>query len=299
MTDVRFSALDLAKVPAPDVVEALDYETILAALKADFVTRWPAYNVQMLESDPAVKLMEVAAYREMLLRARVNDAARAVMLATALGSDLDHLGGLFGVTRAVITPPDPNALNPTAATLEDDERFRVRIQLALEAFSTAGPEGAYRFHAMTADPHVADLTLLQPKPGRVDVVLMSDQGTGEASAQMCQTVLSALNDRVIRPLTDMVTVRSVKITHYRVSLTCFIGRGPDPNVIRAQVLAKLDTHIADRRGVGLNVYRAGLIEAAMIPGVQNVVISAPTGDVDPGDDGLANCTSVTVKVQSL
>ena len=95
MTD---AAIDLSRLPAPTVVEAIDYETVLAALKADLVARWPDYTAD-LESDPAIKLLEVAAYREVLLRQRVNDAARAVLVATAIGSDLDHLGALLNVAR--------------------------------------------------------------------------------------------------------------------------------------------------------------------------------------------------------
>ena len=36
------------------------------------------------------------------MRARVNDAARAVMLASATGHDLDHLAALFSVARMKI-----------------------------------------------------------------------------------------------------------------------------------------------------------------------------------------------------
>ena len=44
------------------------------------------------------------AYRELLIRQRVNDAARGVMLATASGTDLDNLAANFNVERLLITP---------------------------------------------------------------------------------------------------------------------------------------------------------------------------------------------------
>lgn len=109
-----FAAVDLSSLPAPQVVEPLDFETVLAALKADFEARHPDYTAT-LESDPAMKLLEVAAYREVIVRQRVNDAAKAVMLAFATGSDLDHLGALVPVAR--------NAG-------ETDASYRGRIQLA-------------------------------------------------------------------------------------------------------------------------------------------------------------------------
>ncbi|NUV25651.1 hypothetical protein MS6204_04603 [Escherichia coli] len=42
-----------------------------------------------LESEPATKLLQENAYRELLLRQRINEAAQAVMVAYAMGGDLD------------------------------------------------------------------------------------------------------------------------------------------------------------------------------------------------------------------
>src|SRR5690606_17245852 len=66
------TAVDLSRLPPPDVVQALDYETILAELQVDLAARLPDFDA-FLESDPAIKLLEIVAYRELLLRQRVND----------------------------------------------------------------------------------------------------------------------------------------------------------------------------------------------------------------------------------
>ena len=97
MADATFTAVNLSRLPAPQVVEALDYETILADLIASQRLLLPDF--QPLESEPATKLLQIVAYREILLRQRINDAARAVMPAYAMGSDLDNLAALLGVTR--------------------------------------------------------------------------------------------------------------------------------------------------------------------------------------------------------
>lgn len=57
-----------------------------------------------LESEPLVKLLEENAYRELIWRQRVNEAARAVMLACAAGNDLDVIGANYNTTRLIITP---------------------------------------------------------------------------------------------------------------------------------------------------------------------------------------------------
>ena len=74
--------VDIAQLGTPDVIETLSFETLLAELKADLVSRYPDIaNTIDLESEPTVKLLEVAAYRELQLRARYNDEARALLLA--------------------------------------------------------------------------------------------------------------------------------------------------------------------------------------------------------------------------
>ena len=93
---MRFTAIDMSTLAAPDALITLDYEAILAQLKVDFLARMAAsgqdYDVATLEVDPAVKILEVAAYRELILRAAINDKIRAIMLASAQDADLDQLG---------------------------------------------------------------------------------------------------------------------------------------------------------------------------------------------------------------
>ena len=133
-------AIDLSKLPEPNVIENLDYEALLEAAIARL---GPDYVVS--EADPAYKVLESAAYRELLLRQRVNDGARSVLLATARGRDLDNLAALLGVERQVVTPADPDAIPPVEAVYESDERLRLRTQLAPSAISTAGPVSSYRY----------------------------------------------------------------------------------------------------------------------------------------------------------
>lgn len=99
---------------------------------ADFKERWakvretkpelPAYNVEMLETDPVKIVIEAFAYRELLWRARANQVARAVMLATTTGTDLDNFAADFGMTRRIIRYDDDG--NPV---YESDEEFRQRL----------------------------------------------------------------------------------------------------------------------------------------------------------------------------
>jgi hypothetical protein len=152
---MRYDAVDLSRLAPPDAIEVIAYEDILAARLDDLRRRWPAYDVGALETDPLAIDQQVGAYREMLVRARVNDGVRATLLAFATGADLEHLAAEFGVARLMIDPGDAGASPPRAPTYESDDQLRARRQLAVEALTTAGTEGAYLYQALSA--HDADM----------------------------------------------------------------------------------------------------------------------------------------------
>jgi hypothetical protein len=76
------AVIDLSQLPAPDVVETLDFETILAERKATLISLYPEDEQEAvartltLESEPLVKYLEENAYREVILRQRINEAAK-------------------------------------------------------------------------------------------------------------------------------------------------------------------------------------------------------------------------------
>ena len=142
------------------------------------------------------------------------------MLAYARGSNLDHLGALMGVARLQLDPGVPAEGIPP--TMESDEDLRRRIQLAPEGFSVAGPEGAYIFHALSADGDVLDASATSPTPGSVVVSIMSRTGNGAASSELVAAVQAVLASDNVRPLTDFVTVQSAEIVDFAVNATCLL-----------------------------------------------------------------------------
>jgi phage-related baseplate assembly protein len=124
-------SVDLSRLPAPDVIEALDFEAILTARKDKLGELFPDIaDFLNLESEPAVKIQETGAYRELLHYARVNDAARAVMLVhrgditvsilSAIG-DGTPSSGLLDAVRSRLTRDDvklmTDVISVRAATL--------------------------------------------------------------------------------------------------------------------------------------------------------------------------------------
>ena len=290
-----FTAIDLSKLPAPQVVETLDFEVILAQLKADLSARAPELAAALeLESEPLTKLLEVAAYREIVLRARINDAARAVMLPHATGADLDNLAALYGVTRAILTPADETTTPPTPAVFEGDDRLRQRAQLALEGFSVAGPKGAYLFWGLNASPEVKDITVLSPTPGQVQITVLSALGDGTPDAALVETVAAALNAEEVRPLCDTVTVHAATIQPYTVQANLTLYDGPDTATVMASALASIQAYVTARHRLGNDVTISGLHAALHVEGaVQNVELISPTEDLVIGGTVAAYCDPET------
>ncbi|MGI2025764.1 baseplate assembly protein [Endozoicomonas acroporae] len=290
---MSYTAIDLSQLPAPDVVETLDYENILAAMLKDLQQRDPVFNA-LVESDPAYKILEVAAYRETLIRQRVNDAARAVMLAYATGPDLDQLGALFNVERKLLTQADPTANPPIEAVWESDEEFRRRIQLSLEGLSVAGPEGAYIFHSLSADPRVQDATATSPKPGEVLVTILSREGDGSAPADLVKSVDKHLQQDDLRPLTDAVTVQGAEIVGYDIRATIYTYPGPDRAVVLTEARKELDLYVDEMRRLHKAIPRTGITAALHVEGVQRVELSSPAADLAISATQAGYCRSIRI-----
>lgn len=289
----QFTAINLAQVAPPDVIEPLDFEQILSEMLTELAERAPELDAQV-ESEPFMKVLEVCAYRELQLRARINDAARAVMLPYSTGTDLDNLGSLFGVERLLISPAVPTAVPPIAAVYESDSDFRYRIQLSLEGLSTAGPEGAYIFHALSADGQVLDASATSPSPGQVLITVLSRSGTGVPDAALLSTVLAKLSDESVRPLTDYVQVQAATIVQYQVTATLYFYAGPDREVIMANARAALEAYVNGQHRLGLDVTLSGIYAALHQPGVQRVDLASPTANLVVNRQSASYCTAINL-----
>ncbi|MCF3530878.1 baseplate assembly protein [Stenotrophomonas maltophilia] len=286
-----FTAVDLSKLPVPDLVEQVNFEQAYADQVAMFMLVMPEYG-PLLESDPVAKLLQANAYREMLLRESFNVRATASMLPYARGADLDNLGAFFGIARQVLSPGDPAANLP--AEFESDTDFRRRIQLAPEGYSVAGPEGAYLFHALSADADVLDVSALSPRPGEVVVTLLARSGDGVPSAALVDRVLLALRDGGVRPLTDFVTVQPADVIRYRVDASIVTFAGPDSDVVMAEAERRIREYVAASQRLGRDVPRSGIFAALHVEGVQRVELREPATDISIGSQQAAYCSQINL-----
>ncbi|HHR5906458.1 TPA: baseplate assembly protein [Providencia alcalifaciens] len=289
--------INLSRLPVPDAIVTPDPSCLFEAWLARLRQLDPTFDA-LVESDPAYKQGEVNAYQLMLAFQRVNDAVRAVFLASAKGADLDQLGAAFNVPRMVIIPAEPDAIPPKEAVMESDEAFRERIQLSWSQLNTAGARNAYRFHAKSVDEDILDADAYGPqthgRAGEVDVYVLSRLGNGSASSALIQQIQARLSDNEIRPLTDYVTVKSAQIKTYSVSAELDIPEGPDAETVLNHAIETLKSYTALAHRIGGMVPLSALYASLQQSGVARVVLMSPASDIEPQMGVAPYCSSIQV-----
>ena len=122
----------LKNLPYPGVIEELNYDELLKGIKGLFKIYLPDKEIALLESDNYSALLETLAYRELLLRARINSAVKSMLLPFAQGSDLDNIVAIYGIERlkgekptagielSLSTPRDADTIIPAGTVLTSD-----------------------------------------------------------------------------------------------------------------------------------------------------------------------------------
>lgn len=294
--------IDLSQLPPPVVVEPLDFETLFAQRKAAFIAMYPEDEQEEiartleLESEPITMLLEENCYRELLLRQRVNEAARAVMLAYSTDSDLDNLAVNFNVERLTIQEEDDSVTPPIEAVMESDQDLRTRTKQAFEGLSVAGPTAAYEFWGRSADGRVADISAVSPTPACVTISVLSREGDGTASDDLLSVVAAALNDEEVRPVADRVTVQSAEIVPYQIDATLYIYPGPEAEPVRQASEQQLQAYIAAQNRLGRDIRLSAIYAALHVEGVQRVELAQPVADIVLSDYQASHCTEYTITV---
>jgi phage-related baseplate assembly protein len=260
-----------------EIFERIEYEAIFQRLKAEFLRRSPEFTA-LLESDPAVKLLEIAAYQEMLMLFRIHEAIKSNLLAHAAGQDLDNLAEFYSVQRA---------------ESEADEAFRNKIKARIQAWSPAGSRDHYKFHTLQADPRVKDARADSPMPGLVRIAVLSAENNGYASDELLEKVTEIITSDSVRVLTDTVEVTRCMIVP--IALEAAVTLHPEtPQSVLTAAKAKLEAAFEAQKSLGWDVSKAWLIANLFVEGIQNITLTSPTSDVSIADDACAALTGVNL-----
>lgn len=230
----------------PNAIEEISYEK----LKSETLTYLKNFfDVEFLESDEVSLIIEAFLYREMLLRARINESLRASYLFTAKGSDLDNIAAGYKVTRL---------------ENESDERLRERVLLSLNQFSTAGAKNSYIFWAKSVSSDIKEVKVISPSPGVVEIIYHSP-------VDRTQAILDACSADAVRPLTDSVIVTKAAIKPVDIALSIEVLSGYDIASVKAAII---DAFANLSLGIGSNLPLSKIYDTAHVEGVYKVTTSS-------------------------
>jgi uncharacterized phage protein gp47/JayE len=186
-----------------------------------------------------------------------------------------------GNTITVLHTPQPglsvtnaaNWLTVAGVDQESDTALRTRARLRWAERGGGATADAYRSWALSADPAVDQVRVLDEHPrgqGTVDVVVW---GSGGIGSDVVTRVNAYIQPR--RPLTADVQVYSASPRTLTFTLDLY-APGADANRVRAEVLANL-AQLQQQAAIGGTLYRSEIIEAAMTPA--GVLDARPSGEV--------------------
>ncbi|TCB81650.1 baseplate J/gp47 family protein [Acinetobacter sp. ANC 4173] len=299
-------SVDFSQLIQPDIIEEIDFETLYAERQEALINLWSSEEQPTIrqtltrESEPLVKLLQENCYREMILRNRINQAARALLLAYATKNDLDQLGANFNVKRLIVSPADNSTTPPTEAIMESDDAFRERIQLAFDTLSVAGPEAAYKKFARDADGRVGDVSVISPQPAYITLtILQADSLTGAASPELIQIVSNAVTAEDVRPIGDRVTVQSAFIVNYAINAKLYIGKDPEAATLLQQAITNVTAYATKQKRLGRSIRMSAIYAALHIDGVNRVELISPTADVVLTSAQASYCTNISVTIGGI
>ena len=260
---IGFSALN--NLPPPDVVRGFSYASILQAMRDDAVSRYPDFAGFIdLETEPARIILEVAAAHAVTLLARVNDAARANLLALADGADLDQLAAFYDVVRI---------------SGETDTQLRRRTVLEIAGRSPGGTVERYRAKALGASSQVRQAHVWNDgETPIVRVSIISTAANGVAAPSLLNIVEDALNDDAVRMVNDMIEVVSAVTGVQKIEANIWLLPGTPRSTLR-DLEDSIVTAWNDEGGIGRDLTRSWITARLLPAGVQKVEIVTPAADI--------------------
>lgn len=164
------------------------------------------------------------------------------------------------------------------ADIESDDDLAERVYLAPSAYSTAGPEDSYKYHAQKYNSAIGDVVATSDhEAGEVNIVFIMADGSAP-DATTISGLQAYLNDDTIRPMTDVVTVAAPAAVDYGIDLTYYINQSDSAQAvtIQAAVAQAVTDYITWQRHIGRDINPSKLVALIMAAGAKRVTVTSPT-----------------------
>ena len=204
--------------------------------------------------------------------------------ATCTVAGTDGNGFAVGELSTIVDPiPYVASVSNTTATeggaeIESDDDLAERVFLAPGAYSTAGPEDGYLYHAKAYNAAIGDVVATSNQAaGTVDIVFIMADGRTPGE-EMIEGLEGYLQGKTIRPMTDLVRVAAPQEVQYTINLTYYINRSDSAQAvtIQQQVAAAVEQYKTWQRAIGRDINPSQLVRMVMDAGAKRVTVTAPT-----------------------
>ena len=203
--------------------------------------------------------------------------------ATCTVAGTDGNGLAIGELTTIVDPiPYVASVSNTTATeggaeIESDADLAERVFLAPGAYSTAGPEDGYIYHAKAYSPAVGDVEATSDQEaGTVDIVFIMADGSTPGE-EMIEGMEGYMRSKDIRPMSDLVRIAAPEEVQYTINLTYYINRSDSAKAvtIQAAVAQAVEDYKTWQRAIGRDVNPSQLTHMVMEAGAKRVTVTAP------------------------
>lgn len=203
--------------------------------------------------------------------------------ATCTVAGTDGNGFAVGELSTIVDPiPYVASVSNTTATeggaeIESDDDLAERVFLAPGAYSTAGPEDGYLYHAKAYSAAIGDVVATSDQAaGTVDIVFIMADGSTPGE-EMIEGLEGYLQGKTIRPMTDLVRVAAPQEVPYTINLTYYINRSDSAQAVTIQqeVAAAVERYKTWQRAIGRDINPSQLVRMIMDAGAKRVTVTAP------------------------
>ena len=268
--------MPIANLPEPNFIER-DANRVTAEL----VALYEQLSGKTLYPAQADRIMlDVIAYREMLIRTQIQEAGKQNLLAFANGVMLDYLGDFFGVVRL---------------ENEIDEQLRQRIRLAPESYATTGSRQAYIYHTLSTDSQIIDADALRGENGNIYIHILTVDGV--VTDDLIQRVLANTSDEKKRPLSDRVHVAGGQPFNFELAINVYPLTIADPNSVLATAQVKAQIYVDElKRKLGRDIVPSQIIVRLSGDGIWQIEVVSPSQPVILEPYQWANCTQLNISL---
>lgn len=188
------------------------------------------------------------------------------------------------------------------ADVEEDDPYANRIRLAPEKFSTAGPELAYKYYALTASQDIGDVEVDSPSPGVTRIVALLKNGE-QPTQQHLDKILEVCSQKDVRPLTDQVIASAPDIVQFDMSVNYWLpnSKAAVATELINRIEARFEEYLIWQKSkLGRDINPTEVIDRlknidADTKGAERVEVDTPYQEINKNAKAVANVVSIEFK----